>query len=150
MLSKINYQIFTMFGLGKLPASGTFASAATLFFYYLLYHNLSNLLLLIFLIIITLYSIFFLQKILNNFENEDPKEIVIDEFIGQLIPLLICNGELVLVIISFILFRFFDILKIFPANYFDKKIKGTIGIIGDDIIAGLYSLLAIYFIKLYV
>ena len=150
MLSKINYQILTMFSLGKLPASGTFASAATLFFYYLFYHNLSNLLLLIFLIIITLYSIFFLKKILNNFENEDPKEIVIDEFIGQLIPLLICNGELVLVIISFVLFRFFDILKIFPANYFDKKIKGTIGIIGDDIIAGLYSLLAIYFIKLYV
>ena len=139
-----------MFSLGKLPASGTFASAATLVFYYLFYRNISNLFLLVFLIIITLYSVFFLQKTLNNFKNEDPKEIVIDEFIGQLIPLLICNGELVLVIISFFLFRFFDIFKIYPANYFDKKIKGTIGVIGDDIIAGLYSLLVIYFIKLYI
>ena len=106
----------------------------------------------IFVIIIIgvlLYSLFFLQKILSNFSKDDPKEIVIDEFIGQLIPLMICDGNLLLILLSFISFRFFDILKIYPANIFDKKIKGAIGIIGDDIIAGIYSFIIIYVIKLY-
>lgn len=149
MISKINYQIFTLFNLGKLPASGTLASAVTLFFYYFFFYNLSNVFFLVLLIIIFFYSIIFLQKTLNNFKNKDPKEIVIDEVIGQLIPLLICNGDLILVALSFVLFRFFDISKIYPASYFDKKVKGVIGVIGDDIIAGLYSLLGIYLIKLY-
>ena len=82
-------------------------------------------------------------------ENKDPKEIVIDEFIGQSIPLLICGNDIILILISFVVFRIFDIFKIFPANIFDKKINGSIGIIGDDIIAGLYTLLIIYLIKSY-
>ena len=93
--------------------------------------------------------IIFFTKILSNFSKDDPKEIVIDEFIGQLIPLIICDGNLLLILLSFISFRFFDILKIYPANIFDKKIKGPIGIIGDDIIAGIYSFIIIYVIKLY-
>jgi len=76
--------------------------------------------------------------------------VIIDEFIGQLIPLIICKGNLFLIIISFISFRFFDILKIFPANIIDKKIKGPVGIIGDDIIAGLYSLILIFSLKIYI
>lgn len=149
MISKINYQIFTLFYIGKLPASGTFASAFTAIFYYFFYHQFTNLFIISSLIIIFLYSIFFLNKTLNNFKKKDPKEIVIDEFIGQLIPLLICDGDLILISLSFFLFRFFDISKIYPASYFDKKIEGPIGIIGDDIVAGLYSLLIVYCIKLY-
>lgn len=99
---------------------------------------------------IFIYSLFFLKTILKNFKNDDPKEIVIDEYIGQSIPLLICDGNLILILISFFSFRFFDIFKIFPANYFDKNIKGIIGIIGDDIIAGLYCFILIYFLNIYI
>jgi len=149
MLNNINYLIFTLFKIGNLPASGTFGSIFSIIFYFAFYNFFSNFIFVIIIIGVLLYSLFFLQKTLNNFSKDDPKEIVIDEFIGQLIPLIICDGNLLLILLSFISFRFFDILKIYPANIFDKKIKGPIGIIGDDIIAGIYSFTLIYVIKLY-
>ena len=149
MLNNINYLIFTLFNIGKLPASGTFGSIFTIIFYFAFYNFFSNLIFVIIIFGVLLYSLFFLQKTLSNFSKDDPKEIVIDEFIGQLIPLIICDGNLLLILLSFISFRFFDIFKIYPANIFDKKIKGPIGIIGDDIIAGIYSFILIYVIKLY-
>jgi len=150
MLNNINYLIFTLFNIGKLPASGTFGSIFTIIFYFVFYNFFSNLIFVIIIIGVLLYSLFFLPKTLSNFSNDDPKEIVIDEFIGQLIPLIICDGNLLLILLSFISFRFFDILKIFPANIIDKKIKGPVGIIGDDIIAGLYSLILIFSLKIYI
>ena len=150
MLNKLNFLIFTFFYTGKLPASGTFASIITIFIYYLIIFFFSKIIFISIFIIITIYSLFFLKYILKKFDNKDPKEIVIDEFIGQSIPLMICGNNIVLIFISFIIFRVFDILKIFPANIFDKKIDGTIGIVGDDVIAGLYTLLIIYLIKSYV
>ena len=150
MLDKFNLLIFTFFYVGKLPASGTFASLLTLFVYYFFIFFFSNIIFISIFIIITVYSFFFLKNILKKFNDKDPKEIVIDEFIGQSIPLLICGNDIVLILISFIIFRIFDIFKIFPANIFDKKINGSIGIIGDDIIAGLYTLIIIYLIKSYI
>lgn len=150
MLDKLNFLIFTFFNVGKLPASGTFASIITIFIYYFVIFFFSNIVFIFIFIIITIYSLFFLKYILNKFDNKDPKEIVIDEFIGQSIPLLICGNNVVHILISFIIFRIFDIYKIFPANIFDKKMVGTIGIIGDDVIAGLYTLAIIYLIKSYV
>ena len=150
MLDKLNFLIFTFFNLGKLPASGTFASIITIFIYYLIIFFFSNIIFISIFLIITVYSFFFLKYILEKFDDKDPKEIVIDEFIGQSIPLLICGNNIILIIISFIIFRIFDILKIFPANIFDKKMDGTIGIIGDDVIAGLYTLLITYLIKSYI
>ncbi len=150
MLYKFNNCIFTLFNIGKLPASGTFGSLFTVIVYLFVYNFFSNLLFLFMLCFIFIYSLFFLKTILKNFKNDDPKEIVIDEYIGQSIPLLICDGNLILILISFFSFRFFDIFKIFPANYFDKNIKGIIGIIGDDIIAGLYCFILIYFLNIYI
>ncbi len=148
MLSQINYQIFTLFGIGKLPAPGTLASLFVIINYYFFFNYNFNIIFII-IIGIILYSLFFLKKTLKKFKNDDPKEIVIDEVAGQLIPLAICEKNIILILFSFICFRFFDIFKIFPANIFDKKIKGPIGIIGDDIIAGIYALLIVYAIKIY-
>ena len=150
MLNKLNFLIFTFFYTGKLPASGTFASILTVFIYYFFISFFSNIVFILIFIIITIYSLFFLKYILKKFNNKDPKEIVIDEFIGQSIPLMVCGNNIILILISFIIFRIFDIFKIFPANIFDKNMRGTIGIIGDDVIAGLYTLLIIYLIKSYV
>ncbi len=149
MFEKINYNLFTLFNIGTLPASGTFASLFTVIFYFILTFFFSNFFFYILLFSVLIYSFFFLNKILIKFKNKDPKEIVIDEFIGQLIPLIACQQNLYLIIASFLSFRFFDITKIFPASYFDQKIKGSIGIIGDDIVAGLYSLIIIIIIKQY-
>ena len=90
--------------------------------------------------------------------NKDPKEVVIDEFIGQSIP--ICLYEiahediketsqvLTFYFIMFILFRIFDIVKPFPVSYYDKNFKNSFGVIMDDICAGLYvvAVLVLYMV----
>lgn len=148
MLDKLNILIFTIFNVGKLPASGTFASIITVFFYYTIISFFSKNIFVFIFITITIYSFLFLKNTLKKFNNKDPKEIVIDEFIGQSIPLLICGKDIVLILLSCLIFRIFDIFKIFPANIFDKKISGSTGVIGDDIIAGIYTVLIIYIIKI--
>ena len=134
-----------MFGIGFLPISGTIGSLISIIAYYLFYNYLGIIFFLFFIIIVCLYSFYFLNKTLNqSFSSSDPKEIVIDEFIGQSIPLLICENNFFLIILSFLLFRLFDISKPWPASYFDLKIKNATGVVMDDIIAGLYTFLVIY------
>ena len=113
--------------------------------YCLFYNYLNIIFFLFFIVFVFFYSFYFLNKTLNqSFSTSDPKEIVIDEFIGQSIPLLICENNFFLIILSFLLFRLFDISKPWPASYFDLKIKNATGVIMDDIIAGLYTFLIIY------
>jgi phosphatidylglycerophosphatase A len=120
-------------------------SLFTIVIYYLFYNYLNIIFFIFFIIFVFFYSFYFLNKTLNqSFSSSDPKEIVIDEFIGQSIPLLICENNFFLVILSFLLFRLFDISKPWPASYFDLKIKNVTGVIMDDLIAGLYTFLIIY------
>ena len=134
-----------MFGIGFLPLSGTMASLITIIIYYLFYNYLNTIFFLFFIIFFFFYSFYFLNKTLNqSFSSSDPKEIVVDELIGQSIPLLICGNNFFLIILSFLLFRLFDISKPWPASYFDLKIKNATGVIMDDIIAGIYTFLIIY------
>ena len=99
-------------------------------------------------IIIFLISIYAVNIFIKDLDNKDPKEIVIDEFIGQSIP--ICLYEiahegaketskvLTFYFIMFILFRIFDIVKPYPVSYYDKNFKNSFGVIMDDVCAGLY------------
>ena len=94
----------------------------------------------------------------TEFDNKDPRQIVIDEVLGQAMPLIfiiyLSSKNLINIpveiyyLLSFILFRFFDIVKPFPVSYFDKQHKNFFGIIMDDIMAGLYTMLIIYLISL--
>ena len=134
-----------MFGIGFLPISGTIGSLIAIFVYFIFYNYLNLLSFIVFIILIFFYSIFFLDKtIKGSFSTSDPKEIVIDEFIGQSIPLLLCEKNFFLIILSFLLFRLFDITKPWPASYFDLKVKNANGVLMDDIIAGLYTFFFIY------
>ena len=134
-----------MFGIGFLPISGTIGSLIAIFVYFIFYNYLNILSFIILIILIFFYSIFFLDKtIKRSFSTSDPKEIVIDEFIGQSIPLLLCENNFFLIILSFLLFRLFDITKPWPASYFDLKVKNANGVLMDDIIAGLYTSFVIY------
>jgi phosphatidylglycerophosphatase A len=134
-----------LFGIGFLPIPGTMGSLITITTYYLFYNYLNIIFFIFFIFFVFFYSFYFLNKTLNHsFSSSDPKEIVIDEFIGQSIPLIICENNFFLIILSFLLFRLFDISKPWPASYFDLKIKNATGVIMDDIIAGLYTFLIIY------
>jgi phosphatidylglycerophosphatase A len=142
---KLNEKIFTLFGIGFLPISGTMGSLIAIFFYYLFFNYLNLLSFIFFIILIFFYSFFFLNKsIKQSFSSSDPKEIVIDEFIGQSIPLILCENNFFLIMLSFLLFRLFDITKPWPASYFDLKVKNSNGVLMDDIIAGLYTFFIIY------
>jgi len=156
MIKTFNALFVTMFGIGKLkPIPGTFGSLATLIILYFCFHKLeinSNIILLG-LVIIFIYSFSAVKSYTNDKENKDPGEIVIDEFIGQSIPIYlyeISHGTdkdpseaLIFYAVCFVLFRYFDIMKPFPVSYFDKKHKNSFGVIMDDVCAGLYVVLSI-------
>ena len=156
MIKTLNYLIVTCFGIGSIRfAPGTITSLITTVFLYSLFHiiNLPNNTILVTLLIIFIYSFYAVSDYIKFNENKDPKEVVIDEFIGQCIPIYlyeISHGtvkdtqEAVLFYLYiFILFRYFDIKKPFPVSYFDKKFKNSFGVIIDDVIAGLYVVLTL-------
>ena len=145
-----------MFGIGKLKLMpGTFGSLATIIILYHLFHvqNLSLQIILIFLIFIFIYSFYAVSEYIKHSDNKDPSEIVIDEFLGQSIPIFLyevshgtnksTEEALLYYAIIFILFRYFDIVKPFPVNFFDKNFKNSFGVIFDDICAGLYVVLSL-------
>ena len=155
-----------MFGLGKIKfMPGTFGSLATTIILFYLFHklNISSNLILIGWIIIFIYSFFAVSMYIKNSKNKDPSEIIIDEFLGQSIPIYLyeiyhgttkeSDEAIIYYIIFFILFRYFDIMKPFPVSFFDKNFKNSFGVIIDDICAGLYvvlSLVCFMIIKSYV
>ena len=156
MIRTFNYLFVTFLGIGTFRfAPGTIASLITTIFLYSLFNivNLSSNFILIILVIVFVYSFHAVSEYIKNNENKDPKEVVIDEFIGQSIPIYlyeISHGiskntqEVLLVYLYiFILFRFFDIKKPFPVNFFDKKFKNSFGVIVDDVVAGLYVVLTL-------
>ena len=145
-----------MFGLGKLPKiPGTFGSLATIITLYILFHilNISSNLILIGLIIIFIFSFLAVESHIKDIENKDPKEVIIDEFIGQSIPIYLyeishgtektADEAIIFYCICFVLFRFFDIVKPFPVSYFDKNFKNSFGVIMDDVCAGFYVVLSL-------
>ena len=151
MISRINFLFVTLFGIGKIKKiPGSIASLITVFFLFFLFHivNISPKVIL-FLIIITFFvSLFAVSIYIKNLTYKDPKEIVIDEFIGQSIPICLyeiahnipkeTNQILMFYFIMFVLFRIFDITKPFPVSYYDKNFKNSFGVIMDDVCAGLY------------
>ena len=156
MIKTINYLFVTCFGIGSFRfAPGTITSLITTIFLFSLFHviNLSNIIVLLILFLVFIYSFYAVSEYIRYNENKDPKEIVVDEFIGQSIPIYlyeISHGELksfqeviLIYFYIFILFRFFDIKKPFPINFFDKKFKNSFGVIMDDVVAGLYVVITL-------
>ena len=156
MIKNINFLFVTFFGIGTIRyAPGTITSFITTIFLFSSFHilNLSKNIILITLIAIFLCSFLAVAKYIKEDSNKDPKEVVIDEVIGQSIPIYLyeishgTNKEskeaILFYIYIFILFRFFDIKKPFPVNFFDRKFKNSFGVIMDDVIAGFYVVLTL-------
>ena len=161
MINKTIFLFVTLFGIGKIKKiPGSFASLATTLLLFFLFHvlNVSPNIILISVIIIFLISLFAVNVFIKDLDNKDPKEVVIDEFIGQSIPICLYEiaheGEketshvLTFYFIMFVLFRIFDIVKPYPVNYYDKNFKNSFGVIMDDVCAGLYvvAVLVLYMV----
>ena len=145
-----------MLGLGKIKfIPGTFGSIATIIILYYFFHviNLPSNLVLIGLILVFLYSFYAVSHHIKNSKNKDPDEIIIDELIGQSIPIYLyeishgteksSDEAIIFYLICFLLFRYFDIMKPFPVSFFDKNYKNCFGVIMDDVCAGLYVVLTL-------
>ena len=161
MINKLNFLFVTLFGIGKISTiPGSIASLFTVILLFVLFQilKISADIVLIALIIIFFLSLYSVNIFIKNLDDKDPKEIVIDEFIGQSIP--ICLYEiahegtkttseiLTFYFIMFILFRIFDITKPYPVGYYDKNFKNSFGVIMDDVCAGLYvvAVLVLYMV----
>ena len=156
MIKTLNTLFVTMFGLGKISKiPGTIGSLVTTALLYFLFHIMeisSNIILIVFMIIF-IFSFYSIAEHIKENENKDPREIIIDEFIGQSIPLYlyeISHGTqkspdeaIIFYGICFVLFRFFDIVKPFPVSFFDKNFKNSFGVIMDDVCAGFYVVLSL-------
>ena len=151
MIYKFNSLFVTLFGIGRISKiPGSIASLVTIIFLFFIFQilDLAPDLVLICLIVIFFVSLYSINQFIKNKENKDPKEIVIDEFIGQSIPICLyeiahegskeTNEVLTFYFIMFILFRIFDITKPYPVSYYDKNFKNSFGVVMDDVCAGLY------------
>jgi len=143
----LNTMFVSVFGIGFIPfASGTFGSLAGLIIGYslnLINYNLFCLIIPILFILGVIAS--------NTYQKQtgekDSSVIVIDEVVGQLIAMMFVMDDYILVFISFIIFRLFDIYKPWPASYADKKMTGGFGVMLDDVFAGIYTAIFIFLIS---
>ena len=149
MIKKFNLLFLTFFKIGKIKyAPGTLASLFTCALFFLMVNFLNYSVLFLITLVIFFYSFVAINNSFDEFKSEDPQEIVIDEVVGQILVLLaipIYETLYPLPIIyycasSFVLFRLFDIWKPFPVNYVDNNVKGSLGIMLDDIVSSVYSI----------
>ena len=140
--------ILTGFYVGKIKyAPGTFGTLLAIPIFLLIYDfSLITKISIVFLLF--LISLFLLSQSYKKqvFKDIDDKSIVIDEVIGYLIFIIFFDNTLFVLFSSFLIFRLFDIVKPYPISLIDKKMKNALGVILDDIIAGLFSGITLFII----
>ena len=146
----------TLFGIGYSPiAPGTIGSIFSIVFLYFLIKFVSYSFLIIIFLIIFFTSLKLIEKYSNLLKSHDSSTIVIDEFLGIFLIILFYDylkfaNDFIMFLLILILFRFFDILKIFPINWVDKNIKNSFGVVLDDLLAGVYSIIVLYSINVFI
>ena len=156
---KIFTKLFiSIFYIGYIKfAPGTWGSlAAILILYPIIKYTMLSLEVLI-IIFITLFFIsnLFINYFSNFTNSNDSKHIVIDELLGIFIILIFYDfvfiyNDFITLILIFFIFRLFDIIKIFPANYIDKNLKNGYGVIMDDIVAGIYTIFTLIILNAFI
>ncbi len=140
--------VCTVYGIGnftKMP--GTLGSIAGVFLGFILLYFFPIQLVIVFFIFLLALSLYAIKIYQKEVGKSDKSEIIIDEVLGQLLVLMFIELEFLQFFCAFILFRFFDILKIFPANIIDKKYSDHYGVIFDDIIAAIQALIVMFIFK---
>lgn len=135
------------FGSGLLrPAPGTWGTLAVVPLY-LLMTQLSLPIYITILALVCVVGVYICGQCATDVGVHDHPAIVWDEFAGYLITMLMIEPSLLNVVVGFVLFRFFDIVKPWPIGYLDRKVRGGFGIMLDDIIAGLFALAALHLLQ---
>lgn len=147
MKTKISVILATMFGLGNVPVLGGTVGSIVGVFVYLLIPD--QLVFFLFAMAAMIVAFMVCTTAERFFQQKDCKRIIIDDFSGQLIALIGVPHELKYILASFFLFRMFDSLKIYPANKIEQY-DGSLGIVGDDVIAGIYAFIVLRLAMMFV
>jgi len=148
-LKKPSHLFATWFGVGLIrPAPGTWGSLAALLLWYFAEFLHSSIY--IILPIFILFSWLICSQASQDSDAKDHSAIVIDEVAGMLVALSFVNHEIIIFLWTFLLFRLFDIWKPWPISLADKNVEGGLGILLDDLIAGLFAGGIIYVIFIYI
>ena len=129
-------------------APGTFGTLVTFIFYFFV-KDFETLEFLFFFLILILLSLFFIKKASQSFEEIDSGKIVLDEILAFLPLIFIFDDSIFSFFLLFILFRFFDIVKPYPIQIIDSRMKNSVGVILDDFVASAYTLILIVIIKFF-
>ena len=149
MRLKISEWIATCFKVGYLPfAPGTWGSVFAILLWWVLLKDLNTYIFGVVIIIFLLIGIVVSNIIIDQSGDHDPSHIIIDELVGQWLALFLLPEGFFNIAISFILFRFFDIIKPWPIRLIEKLPKG-LGVMSDDLTAGLITLVLIQVINIY-
>ena len=148
-MNKFHKALTTVLGLGYAPiAPGTFGSIGAFFCCYLIAHfhgiQTYNLFIIVTSVLLTIIGIWSTNKLTPEW-GEDLSKVVLDEYIGYLITLLLVPFTLKNLLIALLLFRFFDILKPLGIRFIDKNVKGGAGVMLDDVLAGIYACATLHF-----
>ena len=151
-----NQLIVTLFSIGNIKfAPGTIGSLISLIILSIIYNFVSYAIFIILFFIIIIISNYSIKLYIENIIDKDAPEIIIDEFLGCYLIIIFYHyfdkiNILLLYIFSFLIFRFFDISKIFPINLIDRHFKNPLGIILDDLIAAFYTIITLFVLNTYV
>ena len=147
LLDKIIVIITSLFGIGYAPFfGGTLASVAAVGVFLIIK---SPLYFLIIFIVALVLSFLLCSRAEKIFQEKDSKRIVIDDFCGMMLPLLFIPHDIRFVAAAFFLFRVFDAFKIPPIDKIER-LKGANGVVGDDLAAGLYALVMLQIVRLFI
>lgn len=136
------------FGSGLAPkAPGTFGTLAALPIY-LLMQDLPVSVYLLIVLAMFVAGIWLCQRTVDWLKKDDPSAVVWDEIVGYLVAMMLAPSGWTWMLQGFVLFRFFDIVKPWPVSWADKKLHGGLGIMLDDLVAGIYVVLAMEVISL--
>jgi len=155
-MNKISQLFSTLFYIGYVKwVPGTIGSLASLIIIIFIHSFVNKIEFIILFICIFILAIIFVSLYSKKINKHDAREIVIDEFLGIYLIIIFSNNynlfnEFVKLFIIFILFRIFDIAKPYPINWIHNNMKNSYGIILDDIIAGIYTIIILSIINVFI
>lgn len=158
MSEKLALIIATYFGLGLSPkAPGTVGSIGTLPLAFLLCYFFGAPGIIVAAIPIAIIGIYATDVLIRDKEEKDPGKVVVDEVVGQLLAFLFVADALRgnttdwwLYFVGLAAFRFFDIKKMGPVKWFDSQMKNAVGVMMDDVCAGLLAAVVVWGVRTYV
>lgn len=143
--------ISTWFGSGLMPfAPGTWGSVAALPFAWVIYEYARAPGLMLATIFVFVLGVWTSSIYSQDLPDDDPSQVVVDEVVGQWLTLLVVPPDLFYYAVGFVLFRIADIFKPWPVSWADRKIKGGLGIMLDDVFAGVYAAIVLLALRYWI